>query len=213
LVKAMSNVASCAVVTFGRSDRADVRIDDLVLDELARPRFRLRTPWGHAAVRLAVSGEHMAMNAAAAIAVAALCGVDVHAAAASVGDAQLSPWRMEIAHTASGTVVINDSYNANPASMRAAIETLSSLRVRGRRVAVLGVMAELADAERDHREIAELLVHRGIDLIAVGTDLYGVAAYTEPEVLVRSLSGDDAVLIKGSRVAGLDRLAALVVAE
>ena len=210
-VLAMKSLASCRVLTFGRSAVADVRIDNLVLDELARPRFDLHTPWGVAAVQLAVSGEHMAANAAGAIAVAASCGVNLDAAVAAVGQAQLSPWRMEIKRSAAGAIVINDAYNANPESMRAAIETLASLRVSGRRVAVLGVMAELADPAGDHAAIVELLRQRNIELIAVGTDNYGVPAREDAQAVISSLASNDAVLIKGSRVAGLERLAALVV--
>ena len=210
-VLAMKSLAACRVLTFGRSVVADVRIDNLVLDELARPRFDLHTPWGVAAVQLAVSGEHMAANAAGAIAVAASCGVNLDAAAAAVGQAQLSPWRMEIKRSAAGAVVINDAYNANPESMRVAIETLASLQVSGRRIAVLGVMAELADPAGDHAAIAQQLRQRNIELIAVGTDNYGVPARDDAQAVISSLAGNDAVLIKGSRVAGLERLAALVV--
>jgi UDP-N-acetylmuramoyl-tripeptide--D-alanyl-D-alanine ligase len=155
----------------------------------------------------------MAMNAAAALAVAAICGVDLHKAAQALGHAQVAPWRTQITRIGSGAIVINDAYNANPASMRAAIDTLSSLRVGGRRVAVLGVMAELADPESEHVDIAQLLARRGIELIGVGTDLYGTPARDDAFEVIRSLAGDDAVLIKGSRVAGLEVLAALVVAQ
>jgi len=210
-VMAMKPLASCRVLTYGRSADADVYIDNLVIDDLARPRFDVRTPWGTAAVQLAVSGEHMAINAAGAIAIAASCGVNLDAAVAAIGQAQLSPWRMEIKRSASGSIVINDAYNANPESMRVAIETLASLQVSGRRIAVLGVMAELADPAGDHASIAQLLRQRNIELIAVGTDNYGVPARDDAQAVISSLAGNDAVLIKGSRVAGLERLAALVV--
>ena len=209
-VTAMAARCAGSVVLFGTDQSANVRVVDMHLDEMARPRFALATPWGTANVALAVSGEHMAVNAAAAVAAAAVCGVDLHAAAAAVGMATMSPWRMEIGRTTSGAILINDSYNANPASMRAAIETLATMRVGGRRVAVLGVMAELADPVADHAEIAALLASRGIELVAVGTDLYGVAPVDDAPAALASLAGDDALLVKGSRVAGLERLAALL---
>ncbi len=212
-VLAMSSIAACPVITFGRSTNADVQIDQLVLDELARARFVLRTPWGHETVALAVSGEHMAMNAAAALTVALLCGVDLAAASAALAHAHLSPWRMEITRHTGGAVVVNDAYNANPASMRAAIEALLSLQISGRRVAVLGAMAELADPVQDHADIAALLAQHNIELVAVGTDLYGVPARDDALEVLRSLASNDAVLIKGSRVAGLERLAALFIGE
>ena len=201
---------------FGTDQSANVRVTDLRLDELARPRFTLATPWGTAPVALAVSGEHMAINAAAAIAAAAVCGVDLHAAAAAVGAATLSPWRMEIGRTAAGAILINDAYNANPASMRAAIETLASMNVPGRRVAVLGVMAELADPVADHAAVAALLHEHDIELVAVGTDLYGIDPVDDPvaaAAALSSLAGDDALLVKASRVAGLERLAALLLGQ
>ncbi len=210
-VAAMAAMTEATVLLFGHHQHADIQIAQLTLDELARPRFTLHTPWGNTGVALAVSGEHMALNAAAAIAVAGCCGVDVAEAAHALGNARLSPWRMEISRSRRGTVVINDSYNANPASMRAAIETLAALPVSGRRVAILGVMAELADPVEDHAEIADLLRRHGIELIAVGTDLYGQAPHQNPLDVTASLAGDDAVLVKGSRVAGLETLAEVVV--
>lgn len=215
-VAAMAARCAGSVVLFGTGQAANVRVTDLRLDEMARPRFALATPWGTAQVALRVSGKHMALNAAAAVATAVVCGVDLHAAAAAVGAAMMSPWRMEIGRTASGAILINDAYNANPASMRAAIETLATMQVPGRRVAVLGVMAELADPAADHAAIAALLREHGIELIAVGTGLYGVAPVDDPAAAaaaVASLAGDDALLVKGSRVAGLERLAALLVGQ
>ena len=210
LVAAMAVKSAGSVLTFGRHDSADVRILELWLDDLARSRFVLATPWGSAQVALAVSGEHMAANAAAAVAAACVCGVDLHAAANALATATLSPWRMEIGRSTAGTIVINDAYNANPASMRAALETLAHLRVSGRRVALLGVMAELADPVTDHAEIAAIAADAGIELVAVGTDLYGVPPVDDPSAIVASLAGDDALLIKASRVAGLERIARLV---
>jgi UDP-N-acetylmuramoyl-tripeptide--D-alanyl-D-alanine ligase len=212
-VVAMASLCAGSVITFGHDASSDVRILELWLDDLARPRFTVGTPWGSATVALAVSGEHMATNAAAALAAACVCGVDLHAAASALGNATLSPWRMEIGRTAAGTIVVNDAYNANPASMRAALDTLSRLVVTGRRVALLGVMAELADPAADHADIAAIARESGIELIAVGTDLYGVEPTADPLAAVRSLSGDDALLIKGSRVAGLEHIARVVVGQ
>ena len=119
---------------------------------------------------------------------------------------------MELAHTASGAVVINDAYNANPSSMRAALDTLAALGA-GRKLAVLGLMAELADPVEDHRQIAAYAADLGIEVIAVGTDWYGVAPTDDPAGRLGSLAGDSAVLVKGSRIAGLERLADEIVAR
>ena len=212
-VVAMGALAAGRVLTYGCAADADVRVVDLYLDDLARPQFTVASPWGTVEVSLGVSGEHMAMNAAAALAVAGACGVDLAAAAHALGNAGMSPWRMEIGRTASGAVLINDAYNANPASMRAALETLARMHVNGRRVAVLGVMAELADPVADHTGIAELARRSGIEIIAVGTDLYGLPPTEDPVDALGSLAGNDAVLVKGSRVAGLERVAQLLLGE
>jgi UDP-N-acetylmuramoyl-tripeptide--D-alanyl-D-alanine ligase len=213
LVSGLSRLARCRVLTFGTDESADMRIANLTLDHLARARFTLETPWGHTSVELAVSGAHMALNAAAALGVAGLCGVDLGAAAHALGTAQLSPWRMEVGHSASGATIINDAYNANPSSMRAAIQALLAIPVAGRRIAVLGVMAELADPQQDHHDIASLLSDNNVELFAVGTDRYGIKPSTDIEAAIGLLTSDDAVLIKGSRVAGLERVAALLIAQ
>ncbi|MEO6126302.1 MAG: UDP-N-acetylmuramoyl-tripeptide--D-alanyl-D-alanine ligase [Ilumatobacteraceae bacterium] len=212
-VSAMATMTDAAVLRFGIDEHADVRITALVLDGLARPRFRLHTPWGATEVALAVSGAHMATNAAAAIAVAGACGVDVAAAAAAMAEATLSPSRMQVGRNRRGTLVINDAYNANPSSMRAAIEALAAMDVSGRRIAILGVMAELADPVADHAMIAELAAEHGVELVAAGTDRYGIVPTEDPTTVTALLAGDDAVLIKGSLVAGLQRLAAVVLEQ
>ena len=122
LVVAMRDRTGARVVTYGRSIDADVRISDVALDRLARPSFRIDTPWGSADVGLAASGEHMASNAAAALAVAGSVGVDIEAAAAALADAEMSAMRMQLVELASGALVINDAYNAHPPSMVAALD-------------------------------------------------------------------------------------------
>ena len=210
-VIAMSALTAARVLSFGQH-AGDVRVEDLVLDELARPRFRLATPWGHAAVSLPVSGAHMALNAAAAVAAGLAVGVPLESAAAALAGVSLSPWRMEMHRTKAGAVVLNDAYNANPASMRAALDTLKALPAT-RRVAVLGVMAELEDPEREHRELGDAIRAAGVELIAVGTEWYGTAPAGDPIAALGMLDGDTAVLVKGSRVAGLERLAAQLLAD
>ncbi len=213
----LGEASACRVLTFGTGVGNgvgvgnDVSVDNISLDRLTRARFRVHTPWGSTEVQLGVAGEHMVLNAAAALAVAALCGVDLDAAAHGLGRAGMSPWRMEIGQTrTTGATVINDAYNANPASMRAAVEALHAIRVSGRKIAALGVMAELADPINDHRAIKDLLDAYGIELVAIGTDRYGQEPADDPVKAIGLIAGDDAVLVKGSRVAGLERLAAVL---
>jgi UDP-N-acetylmuramoyl-tripeptide--D-alanyl-D-alanine ligase len=206
-VAAMASLTPARALTFGTSPAADVAIEELTLDDLARASFRLRSPWGDVEVHLRVSGRHMAGNAAAAIAVAGALGVDVTAAAAAVSDAALSASRMAVHRLTSGAVVIDDAYNANPTSMAAAFDALAAMPA-SRRVAVVGVMAELDDAAAAHRAIADRAAELGIELIAVGTELYGIDPCADPVAAVAPAGPGTAVLVKASRVAGLDRVAA-----
>ena len=120
--------------------------------------------------------------------------------------------RMEITRTAAGALVLNDSYNANPTSMRAAIDALVALPA-GRRFAVLGLMAEIADAPQEHRAVLRYALDREVEVLAVGTDLYGITPVTDPVAELGSLAGGDAVLVKGSRVVGLERVAAALLGQ
>jgi UDP-N-acetylmuramoyl-tripeptide--D-alanyl-D-alanine ligase len=210
-VRAMSQRTSAACLFFGEATGAEVRVRDVMLDELARPSFVVDTPWATVDVRLAISGRHMATNAAAALACVGAVGGDVEAGAAALSSVSVTSMRMQVDRAASGAIILNDSYNANPTSMRAAIDALADLPAK-RRVAILGVMAEISDAVAEHRAIARYAADRGVEVIAIGTDLYDVQPSIDPTTALGSLSGDDAVLVKGSRVAGLDQLAALLVA-
>jgi UDP-N-acetylmuramoyl-tripeptide--D-alanyl-D-alanine ligase len=147
------------------------------------------------------------VNAAAAAAVALVLDVPLDAAVAAIGSASISPWRMELFRLRSGAVLLNDAYNANPASMRAALDALHAVRAR-RRIAVLGLMAELDDPAPAHRAVLAHARSLGIEVVPVGTDLYGVAPVDDALVALGPLEDSDAVLVKGSRVAGLEALAA-----
>lgn len=212
-VAAMAARTVAPVLSFG-ADRGDVRATEITLDERARPRFTLATPWGSVGVRLGVSGAHMAVNSAAAAAVALHLGIGLDDVAEALGAAHLSPSRMAVHVNPSGLIVVDDAYNANPTSMRAALEALAALPAR-RRVAVLGVMAELDDPRRHHCDIADHARALGIEVRAVATTLYGIEPVADIAAAAASLSdlGDgDAVLVKGSLVAGLQVLAAQLVA-
>lgn len=205
-VAAMRSDAPGRVVTYGAAADADVRILDVALDDLARPRFHVVSPWGRHEVTLAVSGVHMVSNAAAALAVAGVLELSLDAAVETLAAAQISGMRMEIQRTVSGAVVVNDAYNANPTSMRAALESLAAMTAE-RRVAVLGPMAELDDPAAGHREIAELAVGLGVEVLAVGTWAYGIEPVQDPVAELGPLGAGDTVLVKASRVAGLDAVA------
>ena len=203
-VAAMAEASAAPVVTYGTA--GDVRIGDVVLDELARPSFRVESPWGRADVQLAVSGVHMASNAAAALAVAGVVEGSIERAAAALASARVSAMRMDVRRSPSGAIVVNDAYNANPDSMRAALTALAGISSR-RRVAILGPMAELDDAAAGHRQVAAIARELGIEVIAIGTDLYGSPPVDDPLQALGPVGEGDAVLVKASRVAGLERIA------
>jgi UDP-N-acetylmuramoyl-tripeptide--D-alanyl-D-alanine ligase len=214
-VAAMAAVTPAAVLRYGLDPAvADVVAEDVTLDDELRPSFRVRSPWGSAAVRLGVRGHHQVPNALAAVAAAAACGVALDAVAEGLARAALSPWRMELARTPAGALVVNDAYNANPVSVAAALRSLAALPAR-RRIAVLGTMAELGEvAAREHRVVADLAESLGIEVVAVGEPRYGVGlepGLAEAAARLEDLGEGDAVLVKGSRVAGLERLAELLV--
>ncbi len=208
-VASMAQRTTARVLTYGSV--GEVRALDLVLDESLCPRFRLVSPWGEVDVALAVRGLHQAENALAAAAAALAAGVELVAVAAGLAAAELSPWRMDLRTAPSGALVLNDAYNANPTSMVAALASLAALPAN-RRIAVVGLMAELGASEaEDHAAVAARADELGIEVLAVSTDLYGrdraVADIDEALVALGDLTAGDAVLVKGSRVAGLERLA------
>lgn len=215
-VAAMAGATRAGVILYSAGGRAgaDVVAEGVSLDAELRPRFTARTPWGVVGVALEARGAHQVGNALAALAVAGLCGVPMPAAADALSRAGLSPWRMELHHTPGGALVLNDAYNANPASVAAALRAVVALPAT-RRIAVLGGMAELgARSQAEHRAVAELAGSLGVELIPVGTDAYGVApvgGIDEAFEALGPLGAGDAVLVKGSRIVGLERLAARLV--
>jgi UDP-N-acetylmuramoyl-tripeptide--D-alanyl-D-alanine ligase len=215
-VAAMAARTAAEVVRFGRDPGADVTAEDVSLDAELRPRFTLRTPWGSTALRLAARGEHQIANALAAAAAAIPLGVPVDAVADAFATAAISALRMQLERTPSGALVLNDAYNANPTSMAAALDALVALPA-SRRIAVLGIMAELGDdAEAAHRAVALRAGALGIRVIAVAAPWYGPDAEHVADVegalgALGVLGESDAVVVKGSRVAGMERVAAALV--
>jgi UDP-N-acetylmuramoyl-tripeptide--D-alanyl-D-alanine ligase len=237
-VLAMAVRTHARVVTFGaahppsRAPRApcepSIRAADVRLDELARPSFILLTPEGPAPVALRLHGAHNVPNALAAAALARELGLGLEEIADALSAAVArSRWRMEVHRRADGVTIVNDAYNANPESARAAIEALSYLARDGRGFAILGHMAELGEASRaSHEEIGALAARAELaGLIAVGPEAEPLLAGARR---VRSWPGDalavpdgaaavdavanqlkpgDVVLVKASRAAHLEGVA------
>ena len=208
------------IVTFGEEAGADVQLVD-----------RRPTPSGQElsylvdgallAVATNLPGRHHARNLAAAIAVARALDLDLGAVAERAGDVPIPSGRGEVLDV-DGIRVVNDAYNANPSSTEAALRLLAETPVEGRRIAVLGLMAELGEgAEGYHREIGALAARVGVDIvIAVGDQARAYLEGTgsgvdghwvpDPEAAVERLleisRPGDRVLVKGSKVAGLQPL-------
>jgi UDP-N-acetylmuramoyl-tripeptide--D-alanyl-D-alanine ligase len=229
LVAGMAPRTRGRVRTFGRGSGAGLRLESLELDELGRASFDLHQGSQRVRIRLRVLGEHQATNAAAAATVALALGLPLEAVGTSLAAIEtLSPWRMELRERGDGLVVVNDAYNANPDSMRAALETLAGIgRGTGRRtVAILGEMRELGDASAaEHRALGLLAGELGIDAVFVvgegarpiadavhAASFYASMAEARDQVR-NNVSGADVVLVKASRAAGLERLAAALLAE
>jgi UDP-N-acetylmuramoyl-tripeptide--D-alanyl-D-alanine ligase len=222
-VAAMAPRTRGRVRTFGRGGGAWLRVESVELDPLGRPAFDLQQGSHRVRVRLHLLGEQQVPNATAAAAVAVALGLSLEEVAASLGRIRaLSPWRMELHERADGLVVVNDAYNANPDSMRAALETLAAIgRRTGRRtVAVLGEMRELGDSsDEQHREVGRWATELGIDeVIVVGEGARPVAETVDTasfhgsvseaiEAVVNNVSGNQVVLVKASRAARLERVA------
>lgn len=217
LVAAMAERTSAGVARFG-VDATDVEVhaEGIALDDDLHPQFRLVTSWGSATVHLAARGRHQVVNALAAATAGLAAGVSLDDVVVALGKAALSPSRMDLITTPAGLRLLDDAYNANPASMAAALQALAELPAQ-RRVAVLGTMAELGpDAASDHAAMAELAAGLGIEVVAVGEPSYGVGDGIEHVVdresalvslRARGLGAGDAVLVKASRVAALERVA------
>lgn len=208
-VAAMAHNTSASILGFGR-EFGDLRATDVVVDHDLRVRFTLQSDWGAAPVHLGVRGAHHVGNALAAAGLALLWGVPMGDVVDGLGVGALSPWRMELHIAPGGARILNDAYNAGPASMEAALRSLVLLPA-DRHVAVLGPMAELGpESDAAHARVATVASELGVEVVAVGTDAYGIEPVPDLEAArsaLGALGADDAVLVKGSRVAGLERLA------
>ncbi|MBI1377541.1 MAG: UDP-N-acetylmuramoyl-tripeptide--D-alanyl-D-alanine ligase [Frankiales bacterium] len=237
-VRAMASRTAARVVLFGESADADVRAESVVLDDAARPSYDLVHAGRRARVASALHGRHHVANGLAAAAVALVLGADLDEVAERLTAARpASRWRGDVTDTAAGVTVVNDAYNANPASMTAALETLAAMThatpTRGprRAVAVLGEMLELGPAaEAEHTEIGRTAVRLGVErLVAVGSSASvtamrdaalaagGSAVLVEDvgaaaDLLRTELRAGDVVLVKASRSVGLERVAEALLA-
>jgi UDP-N-acetylmuramoyl-tripeptide--D-alanyl-D-alanine ligase len=236
-VLAMAGRTAARVVTFGMAPGAPlsspvpqptIQAADVRLDELGRPSFTLLTPEGPAPVTLGLHGAHIVPDALAAAALARELGLRLAGIADGLSAAvPRSRWRMEVHRRGDGVTVINDAYNANPESVRAALTALRHLAQDGRAFAILGHMAELGAISQDrHEDVGEFAARADLaGLIAVGSEaeplLAGarrVRSWTGEalavpdgaaalDALANQLKPGDVVLVKASRAAHLEGVA------
>ena len=251
-VLAMAARTAARVVTFGVDDRtaqirpaeiraaeirpaeiraAEIRAADVRLDDLGRPSFTLLTPEGQAGVTLRLHGAHTVPDAVAAAALARELGLGLADIADGLCAAVArSRWRMEVHRREDGVTVINDAYNANPESVRAALHAVRHLAQDGRGFAILGHMAELGEVSRaSHEDIGEFAAQSELaGLIAVGEQAAPILAGARRvrswtgealavpdgtaalDALANQLKPGDVVLVKASRAAHLEGVAALL---
>ena len=211
------------LVTFGIRERADftaVNVRELPAGDGLRVEFELVCPLGRRRVPLALAGEHNVMNALAAAAAAHAAGAGLDAIVEGLSGMRAVAGRLEFKALAGGGRLIDDSYNANPASVRAGLRALAALP--GERWLVLGEMRELGtESPRLHAETGEYARQSGVTrLFAVGdearhsVEAFGAGGtwFAGVEDLIAALAADlgpgVTVLVKGSRSNRLERVAA-----
>ncbi len=227
-VAAMAATTPAAVRTFGLRDGADVRATDVVPEGLAGVTFTLTAPWGSRRVRSASPGRHLVPHALAAAAVAEHFAVPLAEVAAALEAGSHAPHRMATEELPGGGVLVDDTYNASPVSVSAALTFLAETPVgSGRRLAVLGDMLELGPDERTLHErigaeaaaildglvavgergqwIADAARAAGLEKVATAPDADAALAVVDQ---VLSPAAGDVLLVKGSRGIALDRLVA-----
>jgi len=216
------------VVTFGAREKADFSASGVRTDVGPQgfvTRFKLTCAAGSADIELQLAGEHNVVNALGAAAAAVSAGATLPQVTAGLATMRAVKGRLQFKLARSGAWIIDDSYNANPSSVRAGIDVLASLQ--GRKWLVLGDMAELGDfAASSHVEIGEYARERGIEkvfatgaLAALAAKSFGAAGewFADVESMSKALatSGDASVrlLIKGSRMNRLERVVAALVGD
>ena len=208
-VNAMKTVhgISARVMTFGSSATAAVRWEIVSSDERGCCAVRFTAGDESAVGVVPLPGIHMASNAASAVAVGITCGIGLTQCVEALSNTKSASQRMQWVTGRNGIRILDDSYNANPISVAAALRTVAENPAK-KRYAVLGVMAEVLHSDMAHQEIAALCRQLGIELLSLETDLYGVEAMSlaDIESTLSGLDVSDVVLVKGSRVAATERV-------
>jgi len=226
LAFAQADRTAARVLSFGRSSRADLRASRVrVVDERCFV-FQLETPFGRSEIRVPGLSETIVENALAATGGALAAGASLEAVAGGLAAHEGVAGRMQSRRLAGDQLLIDDSYNANPQSMRKALEALARLECHGRRYAVLGEMGELGEAsEEAHREAGRLagaldldglfVLGASAEIVAAGARAAGLPSErihverdheTIAARLRERLGKGDRILVKGSRAARMERV-------
>lgn len=232
-VAAMAGRCRGRVVTVSAAGdpTASLWAEDVVVDDASRPRFTVTDGTSRWPVVLPLHGLHHVGNALAVFAAARECGLAPERVVAELERVRtVSRWRMEVTERPDGVTVVNDAYNANPDSMRAALDALAAMGRTRRTIAVLGTMLELGeDSDAEHAGVGVYALDRGVDLLvcvgAAGPALAADAADRSDrcrvvadaaaayDLVLSEIRSGDVVLFKSSRDAGLrylgDRVAEL----
>lgn len=215
----LAAMTNATVVTYGLTPKADIYASSIHLDRQAKAHFVIHAPGEKYSVSLSIPGKHTIHNALAAAAAASCLGICSLVIADGLATAGSGDMRFSVSPNSEGVIVINDSYNANPASMRAALETVAAIEDVGRRVAVLGDMAELGELSQEaHFEIGQLAARLKIDMLVTvgenvkslnegaisgGMDNKMIWTFSSKEAalehLHRVVKANDLVLVKASR--------------
>lgn len=202
----LSARAACRVLTFGTSEKSDVRWQVESVDKLGVVTARFEYNGHSATVTPALAGTHMVANAAAAVLVGIACGLDFATACGGIGKEVQEFGRMVWLENANGQRILDDSYNANESSMKAALNVLAS-SAGSNKIAVLGQMAEVAQPAEAHANVATHAKQLGIRVIGLETHLYGMPASTLDEVIdTLRENAWDTLLVKGSRSSATERV-------
>lgn len=227
----LRELANASVLTYGISESAQVRAVDIEVDSLGQPSFKIVSDKNILSVDLPFPGRHNIYNALATYAVASEIELSQASIKRGLETCVLSEMRMQVFTTSDGITVLNDAYNANPTSMRAALVALSDMAQEKRKLAILGDMLELGTlAEMAHFEIGELVGDMKMDLlitvgnrsrrIADGAFRKGMDArliiecqttQEAAKALAEHIRPGDVVLIKGSRAMELEKVANVLI--
>lgn len=223
--------ANCRVVSFGESPSADVRAVSAGIDSKGCCRFDVNTPRGTFEVRIHVPGEHNIKDALAAIAVGEVLEIDHDHMQAALAGFKAPEKRSNVLPARGGFVVIDDTYNASPASVTSALRTLKMME-GGRKIAVLGDMLELGEhATEAHLEVGRVAKEVGVDMLVVvgelakliargaidaGMPVGSVLEFDDSWLAAKEVPGKleerDVVLVKGSRSMKMERVVEACVA-